>query len=63
MEQPILLPLVRARVVELLNGYVRSPAILDSIETTIVAPQLGARAGVLGGVALAQRELSSRLFQ
>ncbi len=53
MEQPQLLPLVRQQTLELLNGYVRSPAILDQIDTYIVSPMLGNQAGVLGAIALA----------
>jgi fructokinase len=50
-----LLPLVRRQVLDLLNNYVRADAILRSIDTYIVAPRLGADAGVLGAVALAER--------
>ena len=55
MEQPQLFPLVRQRVQELLNGYLQSPEILEQIDTYIVPPGLGNRAGVLGAIALAQR--------
>lgn len=55
MEQPQLMPLVRTRVLELLAGYVQSPAIIEQIETYLVPPGLGNRAGVLGAFALAQR--------
>ncbi|CUS02721.2 putative fructokinase [Candidatus Promineifilum breve] len=54
MEQPQLFPLVRAKVREYLNGYVQSPAILDAIDSYIVPPGLGNRAGVLGAIAQAQ---------
>lgn len=54
MEQPYLLPLVRQKTLALLNGYVRSPAILDQIDEYIVSPGLGKQAGVLGAIALAQ---------
>ena len=54
MEQPRLLPLVRRKVLEVLNGYVRSPDILRHIDSYIVPPGLGDRAGVLGAIALAQ---------
>ncbi|MBP2018564.1 fructokinase [Symbiobacterium terraclitae] len=54
MHQPALFPLVRTRVKELLAGYVQSPAILEGIDTYIVPPALGDRAGVLGAIALAQ---------
>lgn len=54
MSQPHLFPLVRQRVAALLNGYVQAPAILESIDTYIVPPGLGNRAGMLGAIALAQ---------
>jgi fructokinase len=46
MRHEALYPLVRDKVTALLNGYVEAPE--------IVAPALGARAGVLGAIALAQ---------
>jgi fructokinase len=55
MEQAHLLPMVRARVQALLNGYVRSPQITEDIDSYIVAPELGSRAGVLGAIALARQ--------
>jgi fructokinase len=55
MHQPGLLPLVRERVQELLNGYLQVPQIVDQIEAYIVSPDLGDRAGVLGALALAQQ--------
>jgi fructokinase len=55
MDQPQLFPLVRQKMVELLNGYVQAPAILENINTYIVPPGLGNRAGVLGAIALAQQ--------
>lgn len=54
MAQPPLYPTIRRRVLELLNGYVQSPVILDQIDTFIVPPLLGARSGVLGAIALAE---------
>jgi len=51
---------VRARVQEFLNGYVRSPQILEEIDQYIVPPGLGSQAGVLGAIALAQQALDSR---
>ena len=53
MQQPQLFPLVRAKVVALLNEYVQSPQILEQIDDYIVPPGLGSRAGVLGAIALA----------
>ena len=52
--QPHLFPLVRAETLRLLNGYVRSPQILEKIDEYIVPPALGAQAGVLGAFALAK---------
>jgi fructokinase len=54
MQQPSLMPLVRQKVLKLLNGYIQSPAILEHIDETIVLPALGNRAGVLGAIALAR---------
>lgn len=55
MEQTALFPLIRQKVLDLLNGYIVTPTILERIETYIVPPGLGKRAGVLGAVALAVR--------
>jgi fructokinase len=54
MSQPGLLVAVRRKVQELLNGYVQAPAITEAIDRYIVPPGLGAQAGVLGAIALAQ---------
>lgn len=55
MQQPVLFPLVRREVQELLHGYLQAPAILEQIDDYIVPPGLGDRAGVLGAIALAQQ--------
>lgn len=55
MKQPRLLPLVRRKTQEVLNGYVQAADILEHIDSYIVSPGLGNRAGVLGAIALAQR--------
>lgn len=55
MGQSQLFPMVRERVQHLLNGYVAVPAIIKEIDTYIVAPGLGIRAGVLGAIALASQ--------
>jgi fructokinase len=57
MKERQLFPLIRRQVQELLNGYVRVPDILQEIDRYIVAPILGGRAGVLGAIALAEREV------
>ncbi|MFO7975025.1 MAG: ROK family protein [Candidatus Hydrogenedentota bacterium] len=54
MQRNSLFPRIRAKVLELLNGYVQSSAILEHIDRYIVAPGLGDKSGVLGGIALAQ---------
>ncbi len=54
MHGPGLLPLIRAEVQRLLNGYVQARELLDDIDDYIVAPALGGRAGMLGAVALAE---------
>lgn len=53
--QPRLLPMVRARVAELLNSYADAPQITGDIEGYIVPPGLGDNSGVLGAIALAAR--------
>ncbi|MDF1516083.1 MAG: ROK family protein [Anaerolineae bacterium] len=58
MEQKQLFPFIRKEVLDLLNNYLNTPELLQNIETYIVPPALGNRAGVLGGIALAQRAYS-----
>ena len=58
MSQPHVFTLVRRKVQTLLNGYVQHSAILQGINQYIVPPALGNLAGVLGSMALAQREIS-----
>lgn len=48
------LPALHDAVRELLNGYLQAAPILDHISEYIVRPRLGANAGVLGAIALAQ---------
>lgn len=54
MEKPMLLPAIRAKVQQLLNGYVQSEKITGHIEEYILPPGLGKKAGVLGAIALAR---------
>jgi fructokinase len=54
MKQPSVLPLVRARVRELLAGYIVAPELTDGLDEYIVGPALGDRAGVLGAIELAR---------
>jgi fructokinase len=55
MQQPVLWRLVRAETQHLLNGYVRSPRLLDEIDAYIIPPGLGNLAGVSGALALAEQ--------
>lgn len=55
MERRTLFPLVREQVLELLNGYVQAPSLLEAIDEFIVPPALGNKAGVLGAIAMAER--------
>jgi fructokinase len=59
MAQAQLFAHVRSEVQQLLNGYVQTSAILEHIDRYIVPPALGARAGILGGIALAARSVAS----
>ncbi len=55
MDAPGLFPLIRTEVQTLLNSYIQAAEILEHIETYIVPPKLGPRAGVLGAIALAEQ--------
>jgi fructokinase len=54
MRRPGLLPLVREEISRLVNGYLDAPALDTGIADFVVSPGLGARAGMLGAIALAQ---------
>jgi fructokinase len=51
------LQLVRTRTLETLNGYIRSPAVLEGIDRFIVPAGLGEDAGICGSLALALQQL------
>ena len=55
LNQPLLMPLIRQQVRELLAGYLPGPAFSTEIDSYIVAPACGAQAGVLGALELARR--------
>lgn len=57
MEQKHLFPMIRERVQKMLNGYVDSPVITEAIDSFIVPPGLGNRAGVLGAILLADQAM------
>lgn len=54
MDQLHLFPLIHNHVYTMLNGYIQSAQILENMDSYIVPPGLGSRAGVLGAIALAQ---------
>jgi fructokinase len=58
-QQAHMLPLIHQKVQAILNNYVQSLRITKNISEYIVLPGLGARAGVLGGFALAEQALHS----
>jgi fructokinase len=55
MRRSVLLPLVRQGLLAQLANYVQASALVDDIESYVVQPALGDRAGVLGAIALAER--------
>jgi fructokinase len=55
MQQAQLFPIIRHKMIRMLNGYVRSPAILDQIDDYIIPPGLGNRSGGLGAIAIARQ--------
>ena len=54
MQRTFLFPLIRLKVLIILNGYVESETLLKNIDEYIVPPALGNRSGSLGAIALAQ---------
>ena len=55
MEGGHIFPLVHQEVQAILNGYIQNAAVESAMDSYIVPPALGGRAGVLGAIALAQR--------
>ncbi|HET6363340.1 MAG TPA: ROK family protein [Gemmatimonadota bacterium] len=53
-ENRSLLPIVREEFTRRLNGYVRSPIVLENVDSYVVEAGLGDRAGVLGALAMAE---------
>ncbi len=54
MDRPLMLPMIRTRLRDLLAGYLDTPMLGERIDDYLVAPALGDRAGVLGAIALAE---------
>ena len=59
MKQHHLFPLIREKVKNNLNDYVKSPLLTEGIEKYIAPPGLGDKAGVLGAVALIKKVTES----
>lgn len=55
-ENRFLLPMVRAEFARRLNGYMRSPTVMEDLDSYVVTAELGDRAGVLGALALATED-------
>jgi len=58
-QQAQMLPLIRQKFQEIVNNYIQSSLVTRDIGNYIVLPGLGARAGVLGAFALAERALKA----
>ncbi len=57
MLQEVLLPLIRVKVRQHLNGHTAPPATAGDMEAFLVPPGLGKRSGILGAMALAKKEV------
>ncbi len=49
--------MIREKVLKQLKGYVQAEGILEKIDNYIVPPTLGNKAGLFGGIALAETAL------
>ena len=61
MEQPHIIPLIRAKLMHHLNGYLLIPQVGREIDQFIVSPGLGTRSGLLGSLALGGSALDQKL--
>jgi fructokinase len=59
-QHPSLLGLIRQQCAKILNGYIRSSAILDGMKNYLIAPTLGLRAGTMGCIAMAKASVSAQ---
>ncbi len=55
MQRAHLFTMIRKEFKQLINGYVRSRSVDEEVDSYIVPPQLGSRAGVLGALVLADQ--------
>jgi len=60
MERLTLFPLIHRELQALLNGYVQAPQVSSHLDRYVVPPAFGARAGIMGALALAQEQGASR---
>jgi fructokinase len=63
MKQTHLFPLIRAELARILNGYIQASELISGLDRFVMPPQLGSRAGVLGGLMLAERILAQPVLQ
>jgi len=54
MQNASLFPMIRKELVRILNGYIHAKPLLEGIDSYLVPPDLGSRAGVLGAMVLAE---------
>lgn len=57
MSQPHIIPMIRGKLIQHLNGYLLLPQVGKDIEQFIVSPGLGGNSGLLGALALGRMEL------
>ena len=55
MQQQWLFPLIRAELIRILNGYVRSEDLIENVDQYVVPPRLGNRSGIAGALVLAEQ--------
>jgi fructokinase len=55
MQQPTLLPLIHDYLQKLLNDYIQVSEIIENIDSYVVHPGLGNKAGIFGAIALAKK--------
>jgi fructokinase len=62
MKKRFLFPMIREKVKQILNNYIRAGEITEDIESYIVPPELGDEAGVMGAIALARKAAGDRIL-
>lgn len=59
MQRPQLFGMIREHLIRLLNGYIQMDEITEENDRFVMPPRLGARAGVLGALVLAEQSYHS----